>query len=678
MAATKLPREIQDIIFSHVYAREDLNDCVQTCTAWHHAASARLHHLHVDRAVEWAILKRDDALLNDMQAFKKDGIWFGHLSLAIIIDNTSAAEALLGSSALLCEWRRGRHWDNDRMLWMSNVRRTNQTQDRWGRSPLVAAVARRNRRLVDLMLAIPGLDLDARDAFGFIPIGVACASDQAVLDQLSAAYRSKSAVTTDRKPPRCLLDDVASPPPGIGSSRAAADVGIIQALLNAGHNVDGSPEGEVPPPHRYAADRRSEFKLPPQLPPLYLAARSGRIDIMELLVSRGAAVDGFGNLVSNVQPLMGAAAIPGNVEAVRFLLARSADATRVGDNCGSALHLAADAAIAEELLLAEPWAIDDYSGDPLEQPRVTPLAAAIHDRRPKTSLFLLGKGAKPCALDYAGCDLMRTAARRGVAEVIPALAALGLDIVSNSAEDGVFCNRWAAVKGDHVDVVRQMLALGVGFSKPRTWTGETGKVRAGHLPICWVRSADMLNLLVGCSGDLNERIGTAGWTTFMVAMTSRGNASEEDRRAIVRIFLKHGADMFVKDDVLGRNALHWAVGWSDEITADELIRQGADVNLRDTLGWTPLKLACKRRHNKMVKMLLDNGADVHDNTLERSSRVSPPVGTALDIALENRMTVAVRALLEAGADPVAAKDYPANTVRQMLRWRLPALGYSVK
>lgn len=40
-----------------------------------------------------------------------------------------------------------------------------------------------------------------------------------------------------------------------------------------------------------------------------------------------------------------------------------------------------------------------------------------------------------------------------------------------------------------------------------------------------------------------------------------------------------------------------------------LIKQGADVNKRHTLGWTPLLVAAVNEHYDIVEILLEAGAD---------------------------------------------------------------------
>src|SRR5690348_11920923 len=59
----------------------------------------------------------------------------------------------------------------------------------------------------------------------------------------------------------------------------------------------------------------------------------------------------------------------------------------------------------------------------------------------------------------------------------------------------------------------------------------------------------------------------------------------------------------------GTTALHWAVRADDLETADLLIRAGANVKTADRYGVTPLYLACSNASARMIRRLLDAGAD---------------------------------------------------------------------
>jgi hypothetical protein len=53
-----------------------------------------------------------------------------------------------------------------------------------------------------------------------------------------------------------------------------------------------------------------------------------------------------------------------------------------------------------------------------------------------------------------------------------------------------------------------------------------------------------------------------------------------------------------------------AVKAKDYAGAEELIRNGADVNQQDEQGWTPLNFAAGRGELPIVKLLVENGADI--------------------------------------------------------------------
>src|SRR5207247_7803939 len=59
----------------------------------------------------------------------------------------------------------------------------------------------------------------------------------------------------------------------------------------------------------------------------------------------------------------------------------------------------------------------------------------------------------------------------------------------------------------------------------------------------------------------------------------------------------------------GATALAWAVHLDDEKTAGLLIAAGADVNQADEYGESPLTLACANGNTTLVRKLLEAGAN---------------------------------------------------------------------
>ena len=84
------------------------------------------------------------------------------------------------------------------------------------------------------------------------------------------------------------------------------------------------------------------------------------------------------------------------------------------------------------------------------------------------------------------------------------------------------------------------------------------------------------------------------------------------------------------------------------VTISDLISEGIDVNSRSQSGWTPLMLACHRKHIQVVRVLLDNGAEVNLRNHQDS--------TALLLASHSGHVQIVQALLNSGADVHAQDD----------------------
>ena len=61
----------------------------------------------------------------------------------------------------------------------------------------------------------------------------------------------------------------------------------------------------------------------------------------------------------------------------------------------------------------------------------------------------------------------------------------------------------------------------------------------------------------------------------------------------------------------GENALHIAVIGNEYEIAKELIELGIELNARGDLGHTPLHEAAAMTDLKLVKLLVESGADVH-------------------------------------------------------------------
>jgi ankyrin repeat protein len=103
----------------------------------------------------------------------------------------------------------------------------------------------------------------------------------------------------------------------------------------------------------------------------------------------------------------------------------------------------------------------------------------------------------------------------------------------------------------------------------------------------------------------------------------------------------------------GSTALLWAAHWNDVSMAEALVRKGADANIANQFGMTPLSRACTNGSAAMVGLLLDAGAKP-DTPIATGE--TPLMTCAVSGAAD-----AVKLLLARGASPNAAEPSQRQT-----------------
>ena len=163
---------------------------------------------------------------------------------------------------------------------------------------------------------------------------------------------------------------------------------------------------------------------------------------------------------------------------------------------------------------------------------------------------------------------------------------------------------------------------------------------------------DAVKKLVAAKSKLDTR-GKNGHTPLTEAISG-------DHTAIALYLIKHGADPNATDKDKCP-PLRWAAirsGWvmrhQNVKVAEALLDRGAAVDERDRDGFTPLIWAANRGAARLVKLLLDRGADVNAKTTQKHNSGRTALMFAQGLAM-------VWTLLEAGADPKAVEESGMHT-----------------
>lgn len=191
---------------------------------------------------------------------------------------------------------------------------------------------------------------------------------------------------------------------------------------------------------------------------------------------------------------------------------------------------------------------------------------------------------------------------------------------------------------------------------------------------------DTIETLIALGADAGER-DRHGNTPLLLAAKSRfthvrSESMDDVRLEMVNALLEHGVDVNAQN-LNGQTALHEAVAsYNGEQGSDRLLSilldHGANPNLKDRWGHTPLTSAASRDYQPVVAMLLDAGATIgfYDAIymgdvervrarIEEGHPIHGPFGpanqSALMIAASESEFEIVELLLDAGANP-NAKD----------------------
>ena len=378
--------------------------------------------------------------------------------------------------------------------------------------------------------------------------------------------------------------------------------GVAQAGLND-YLVKAAQEGDIEQARELlerGADPNGSYKF--NLFPLHEAAARGHIEMVRLLLAKGANINAY---KSGDTPLCEAAK-KGHTEVARLLLAKGADVNGYKNYDGKYLHPPLSYAKTQEmveLLLARGAAVQ---GGELRY---------AHSKEAGALELLISRGAN---VNFPKDDPpIFWIIRKGNVELLRLLISKGAD-VNTKAHSGRTPLHYSAAELGRLEMLKLLLSRGADVNAKNDYL-ETPLHRAANV--------DVVRLLVRAGADVNakdkylktplHKAANADVAKFLVAQGANARAEDKNNhtplyyaksRESVEFFLSKGVP--VKGDELFNAA------WKEPGAIELLIAKGADVNCKGCYGWTPLmrfsrSQNCKKIELKSIKLLLDHGADIH-------------------------------------------------------------------
>ncbi|WP_425385309.1 ankyrin repeat domain-containing protein [Wolbachia endosymbiont (group B) of Schoenobius gigantella] len=406
--------------------------------------------------------------------------------------------------------------------------------------------------------------------------------------------------------------------------------------------------------------------------PIHIAAEKNYKDIIEFLLDKGVSVDDTSNY--GWTPLHYTAS-KGCLEVAKFLIDKGASINAQNVYGREPIHIAAehDNKNIIELLLNKGVSVNEVDKDGWMS-----LHWASWNGHLNIIEYLVGKGANVNAKDRNGKTPLDLARDKGYNNVVEYLqqTQLGLDR-----------QLLTAVQGGNLNEVKDFVVRGASL--------DTQDSNNGWTPIIYAAQGskwDAVKFLIAQGAKFNNEITYQGTPLHFAAQEGNSNmvqflldkganieaqdaynrkplhiAVDVNRLNVVNLLLDRGANLKATD-MYGKTSLDLAIqkGYEDivevlkqkQLNLDkelliaaekgdlekvrESIRRGANVNIQDRQGWTPLFWAIQKNNFNIVELLLDNNADI---------KVKDNEGwTPIHWAVQLGSLDVVKRLVERGAD----------------------------
>ena len=302
--------------------------------------------------------------------------------------------------------------------------------------------------------------------------------------------------------------------------------------------------------------------------PVFFAATYGHAAMVELLASQGARMD--------VKDADGLTALAWAIRVGHMDVARVLHRLGVPVDIFSASALGLKEWV-NQFLAQHPDAVKALGPDD----GCTPLHYAAGGGDAPTTALLLEKGADIRAHTTSGLTPLHVASHWGHADLVRFLLSKGAEV--NAPANDRHAPLHSAARSDRVAVVQVLLTHGAPIDQADT-DGRT----ALHDAAFW-GSANSLKLLIRSGANVSAR-GKWGTPLHEAFRWPFPEPPSEGRRKCVHALVKAGANVNEPDEN-GDTLLHLAMRNGGKEAVEMLLRLGADPDLRNAAGKTPLEVA---------------------------------------------------------------------------------------
>ena len=260
----------------------------------------------------------------------------------------------------------------------------------------------------------------------------------------------------------------------------------------------------------------------------------------------------------------------------------------------------------------------------------TPLQWAVYEGDVAEVSRLLDAGADVSLANDYGATPMSLAAEVGDTEILRRLLDAGADVDSANADGQTAL--MAVARTGKVEAGKLLLEHGATVDAKESWGGQTALMWASAR-----RHPEMMELLIDAGADVNAR---------SIARDYQRHVTAEGRPKSL--------------DSGGFTPLLYAARENCIACVDVLLANGADIDLPDPDGVSPLQVGIMNANWDLAKRLIEAGADVDQWDIYGEAPLFTTVGlhtrvdggrASIDPLNETRGIDILRLLLERGADP---------------------------